>query len=89
MPKVNGGGVVSAHTPRNRHLSWVLVYALAVTVLLIFGTLWYVSFEIGKNNSKWCELMVTLDSPIPAQAGNPRAVDAAIKFHKLRISLGC
>jgi hypothetical protein len=72
-----------------RRLLWAVVVSYVAVFAMVFVGIWYVNHEIINSNQKWCELLVTLDNPIPPDKDSPRSVDAATKFHRLRINLGC
>lgn len=72
-----------------RPLAWTLVVSFGLVAVLVLGAIWYVHHEISANNAKWCDLLTTLDSPIPPSADNSRAVVVARQLHNLKINFGC
>lgn len=76
------------------HKFWVSVSVVVVVLFaLVFAGIWYTNHEITKANQEWCELLTSLDSPVPPSSTpsnpNPRAIDIAMKLHNLRIRFGC
>lgn len=65
------------------YLVAVVVVVLGVGVALVF----YVDHEVRQSNQEWCDLLTTLDSPVPPD--NQRGRDVAGKLHTLRINFGC
>lgn len=83
-----------------RPLALVLLSAMVCTVLMVVACIWYTNHEVSKakehainevtkSKREWCDLLVTLDVPIPPNPDNPRQVVAAQKLHQLRIRFGC
>jgi len=69
---------------------WTSVAIVVVVVLgLVFAGVWYTNYEVREANREWCDLLITLDSPIPPEADNPRARDIAGKLHVLRVRFDC
>lgn len=68
---------------------WALaIVVVCMLVLVICGVL-YTNHIAWESEHKWCDLLVTLDSPIPPNVDNPRAQVAAAKLHKLRQDFHC
>jgi hypothetical protein len=72
-----------------RPLVWTLICSFGMVAVLVLAGIWYTHHEIGVNNAKWCDLLTTLDSPIPPDTTNPRSVGIAAKLHTLKISFDC
>lgn len=64
---------------------WARVVIAVVLVACVGFTVVYVSI----SERKWCDLMSTLDSPVPPSADNPRQITAAQQIRDLRHRLGC
>lgn len=64
---------------------WARVVIAVVLVICVGFTVVYVAISEGK----WCELMSTLDNPVPAAPDNPRQLVAAQQIKDLRHRLGC
>jgi hypothetical protein len=72
-----------------RRILWAVLVSYVAVIVVAVLCIWYANYVNDQSNQKWCELLVTLDNPIPPDSSNPRSVDAAIKFHRLRVNLGC
>jgi succinate dehydrogenase hydrophobic anchor subunit len=64
---------------------WARAVIAVVLVACVGFTVVYVSISEGK----WCDLMATLDNPVPAAADNPQQQVAAQQIKDLRHRLGC
>jgi hypothetical protein len=74
---------------RLKRMIIAMIFMFIAMLAVGVGCIWYTSHEIRINNAKWCDLMHTIDNPIPPRASDPRSVSAAAQIHQLRNDLGC
>lgn len=70
-----------------RRLARTLVSTIVGVVLIAGALVFYVNFEITQSEREWCDLLVSLDSPVPPD--NPRSMEVAPKITNIRNRFGC
>lgn len=64
-------------------------WARAITALVLVASVGFTVVYVAISEGKWCDLMTTLDSPVPPAADNPRQQVAAKQISELRDRMGC
>lgn len=74
---------------------WALLAAIVGLLGVVGINVWYTNLvdqrradEEAQREREWCELLVSLDRPVPAGA-TPETVAFYQRIHRLRVSVGC
>lgn len=64
-------------------------WARAITAVVLVASVGFTVVYVAISEGKWCDLMATLDNPVPPAADNPRQQVAARQISELRDRMGC
>ena len=80
----------SEQVQTRRRIIWTGLAVFLSVVVSIGALLQYVSYVNNKNDERWCQLLVTLDTAYTAnQPTTPVGISIANAIHLLRIELHC